>query len=118
MRRRVRPVLDPARPPRDRIREARDITDRVDVVERRAKPLVDDDAVVHLGPRCLRELDVRNDPHADDREIALERLPVGRSRAREELAVAGQLLELRVQQDVDPLGAIELDQLVRELGRA
>ena len=115
---RVRPVLDPARAAGRRIGVLRDVADRVDVVERRAEPLVDDDAVVDVGARFLRELDVRDDADADDREEALHRLPVLRPRPGQEAPVSGELLELRLEQDVDALAAVEVDELRGELGAA
>ena len=54
----VAPVLDPARPARDDVVEARDVADRVDVGDRGAEVVVDDDAVVDLDPAALEEVDV------------------------------------------------------------
>ena len=70
----VRPVLDAAVPPRRRVGIAGDVADRVDVGQRGAEPLVDDDPVVDVRPRLLGELDVRHDADTDDREVALDRL--------------------------------------------
>ena len=112
----VRPVLDPALPSRGRVGVARDVTDRIDVLQRGAKALVDDDPVVDVCARLLRELDVRLDADSDDREVGLDRLSVVGARSCEEAPVARELLDLRLQTDVDTLRAVELDELGREIG--
>ena len=106
---RVRPVLDPPQAPRRGVGIPRDVADRVHVRERGAEALVDDDPVVDLRPGLLGELDVGDDADPDDREVALERPAVVRARAGQEPSVARQLLELRPEQHVDALRAVELE---------
>ena len=103
---------------RGRVGEARDVADRVDVGERSAEPLVDDHAVVDGRAGRLGELDVRLDADADDREVALHRGAVGQPGAGQELAVAGELLELRLEQELDSLAAIELASSAERSGHA
>src|SRR6185312_7837093 len=76
---RARPVLDPAETPGRGVGIARNVADRVDVRERRAEALVDDDSVVDLRAGVLGELDVGHDPDADDRQVALDRRAVLRA---------------------------------------
>ena len=115
---RVRPVLDPPHAARGRVRVPGDVADRVHVRERGAEPLVDDDSVLDVRAGVLRQLDVRHDADADDREEALDRPAVRRPRPGQQASVARELLELGLEQDLDALAPVELHELRRQVGAA
>ena len=78
-----------------------------DVRIRRTRELVDHDAVVARQPGRARELDVRHDADADDRDVAVERLSCGRLDAGHARR-ASEPLDLRAALNRDAGGAMPL----------
>ena len=114
---RVAPVLDPARAPGDGVVEARDVADRVDVVDRRPEVVVDDDAVVELDTRPFEKLGPGLDADPDDGEEGFDLLARGGHAAGQRAAVRPELLDLLAEQELDAVLAVEIRDLARELLR-
>ena len=113
----VAPVLDPALTAGDGVVEARDVADRIDVIDRRAEVVVDDDAVVELEARSFEEPGLRLDADADDGEEGFDLLARGGHGAGQRAAVRPELLDLLAEQQLDAVLAVEVGDLVRELLR-
>ena len=85
---RVRPVLDAAVPPIERVVELCDVADRVHALARGAEALVDDDAAAHLEAGVAAELDVRLDADACDHEVGIGDVASAEAEVDAVLAVA------------------------------
>ena len=79
--------------------------------------VVDDDPVVELEAAAVEEVDVRLDTHADDGEERLDRATRCGADARQHEPVRVEFLDLLSLQELDALFAVELRDLVGELGR-
>ncbi len=110
-------MLDPARAPGHGVVEARDVADRVDVVDRRLEVVVDDDAVVELETRPFEKLGPGLHADPDDGEEGFDLLARGGHGAGQRAAVRPELLDLLSEQQLDAVLAVEIRDLVRELLR-
>ena len=79
--------------------------------------VVDDDPVVELEAAAVEEVDVGLDTDADDREERLDRAARGGADAGQHEAVRLELLDLLAEHELDAVLAVELGDLVGELGR-
>ena len=98
----VRPVLDPAPAPEERVEEVGHVAGGVDAGRARLEALVDDDAVVDSEAAAGEKVRVRDDADADDGHVGLD-AEAALDLHVLEVVVAAEAGDLLLEPDVDAL---------------